>query len=234
MCSLPTTGTSNIIISFISFFKLSCKAFFQENSEKLDVNCMKTRCFSSVALGQQTTGFYRMPLCLLKQEKLDIFMNLNWIKKSTWGCQAGFVSFLCLELFRPPAHCVFVCVWTSLRPPDSARGRMSGGCGGGRSVIRSGRWWDRTVLQRRGTLQHQAGFEYCIRAPELSGSSLPPPPETPPRLCGGGCPIIGPHQASSALAYQGTVASIDLELLLTLLTQVNVKLAEVAPKTSYM
>lgn len=61
------------------------------------------------------------------------------------------------------------CMCVHPRGPRALQ-RMSRGSGGVESVTQRGRWWDRTALQQWVTLQHQtqAGFEYCIRALELS------------------------------------------------------------------
>lgn len=66
--------------------------------------------------------------------------------------------------------------------------RMSRGHAGRRDVCsgtQRGWWWNRTALQKRDTLQHQAGFEYCIRKQELS-------PHTPKALWYS-CTVLIPH-----------------------------------------
>lgn len=80
----------------------------------------------------------------------------------------------CMLVIKHMCMCVGPCSCMCVHPRGPwAVQRMSRGCGGSGgvgSVTQRGRWWDRTAFQQRGTLQHQtrAGFEYCIRALELS------------------------------------------------------------------
>lgn len=97
-----------------------------------------------------------------------ITIKMFWLFAFVFACLLSYVSLKSTCMRVRPCSCMCV------RPccPRAVQ-RMSRGCGGSDcvgSVTQRGWWWDRTVLQQQGTLQHQtqAGFEYCIRALELS------------------------------------------------------------------
>lgn len=126
------------------------------------------------------------------------------------------VCLLCL-MYARVCVCPCYCMRVHPRSPRTAQ-RMSRGCGGSGgvgSVTQRGRWWDRTALQQWGTLQHQAGFEYCIRALELS-------PRTPWALWSSS-PALNPHSGAIHQRFSASVNLKTLELMHQTLPQRSIK-----------
>lgn len=119
------------------------------------------------------------------------------------------LTFVLKHTYARTCVCPCSCMCVHPRGPWAVQ-RMSRGCGGSGgdgSVTQRGRWWDRTALQQWGTLQHQtqAGFEYCIRALELS-------PCTPEGLWSSS-PVLNPHSGGRHHRASASVDLITVELM---------------------
>lgn len=85
--------------------------------------------------------------------------------------------------------CLFLQPWMLQRMPRGHDSRRDMG-----SMTQRGWRWNRTALKQWDTLQHQAGFEYCIREQEL-------PPHTPKALWNS-CTVLIPHSGKYSTDLQ--------------------------------